>query len=419
MKKLAFVFPGQGAQVVGMGKDLCEQYAIARETFAEANKALGLDLQKICFEGLIEELTRTEYTQPAILTHSIAAYRVLTEELGLTPAFLAGHSLGEYSALVAAGALQFADAVRLVHKRGQYMQTAVPVGAGAMMAVMKVNRETVDTVCAEVSREGHVVCAANYNAPEQIVISGHTAAVMEAGDKLASLEATTKLLNVSAPFHCPLMQPVAEAMRKELQQITFAPLKWPVIANVSARPYCDSTEIADRLAEQVVHPVRWQETMEYLNGVGTQKVIEMGPGNVLKNLFKRSFPGITVVNLENATQLAGLCEGLGLHRDLKRVISRALAHAVSTRNRNFDQQEYQKGVVEPYQQIQLLQSRLESENVEPMVEQAQEALEHLKTIFATKQVPVEEQVERFMELFEETLTQKDFANFELPSVSLV
>jgi [acyl-carrier-protein] S-malonyltransferase len=299
------------------------------------------------------------------------------------------------------------------------MQAAVPVGAGAMMAVMKVNRETVDAICAEVSREDHVVSVANYNAPEQIVISGHTAAVLEAGDKLTNLEATTKLLNVSAPFHSPLMQPAAEQMRRELEQVTFLPLKWPVIANVSARPYNDPSEIAEMLAEQVAHPVRWQETMEYLNGVGIQKVVEMGPGNVLKNLLKRSFSGILVANLDHAAQLDDLRVGLGLHRDLKRVISRTLAHAVSTRNRNFDQQAYQKGVVEPYQQIQLLQNRLEGENVEPTVEQALEALEHLKTIFTTKQVPMEEQSERFAELFEETQTQKDFAKFDLPALSLV
>lgn len=411
MKRLAFVFPGQGAQVVGMGKELCERYAIASDTFAEANAALGFDLQKLCFAGPLEELTKTEFTQPAILTHSVAAFRVLTQELELTPAFLAGHSLGEYSALVAAGALQFADAVRLVHKRGQYMQAAVPVGSGAMMAVMKVSHEAVDTVCAEVSREGHVVSVANYNAAEQIVISGHSAAVAEAGERLAALEASTKMLNVSAPFHSPLMQPAAEQMRAELQRVVFAPLRWPVIANVNARPHGDGSEIAEMLALQIAHPVRWQETMEYLNGVGIQKVVEMGPGTVLKNLFKRSFSGIQVANLENAAQIDDLPAALGLQRDLKRLISRALAHAVSTRNRNFDQTAYQKGVIEPYQQIQLLQSRIEAEQFEPTVEEARTVLEDLRTIFATKQVPEEEQRERFAELLEETQTRKDFSDF--------
>lgn len=419
MRKLAFVFPGQGAQVVGMGKDLCEQYPVARETFSEANAALGFDLQTICFEGPMEELTKTEYTQPAILTHSIAAFRVLREEMNLTPSCLAGHSLGEYSALVAAGALNLADAVRLVHKRGQYMQAAVPMGVGAMMAVMKLSREAVDAVCKEVSRDGHVVSPANYNGSEQIVISGHAAAVAEAGEKLAAMDATTKMLNVSAPFHSSLMHPAAEKMRKELEQVTFASLQWPVIANVTAKPYRDVSQIVETLAQQVVHPVRWQETMEYLNSVGVDKVIEMGPGNVLKNLFKRSFPGIRVVNLDNPAQWSNLREGLGLHRDLKRVVSRSLAHAVSTRNRNFDQAAYQKGVIEPYQQIQLLQNQIENEQIEPTVEQVLNVLEHLRTIFATKQVPLEEQKERFTELFEETQTHKDFANFEVDTVSLI
>lgn len=419
MKHLAFIFPGQGAQAVGMGKDLCDNFAIANTTFAEANEALGLDLQKLCFEGPTEELTKTEFAQPALLTHSIAAFRVLTAELGITPKFSAGHSLGEYSALVAAGALDFATAVKLVNKRGQYMQEAVPIGVGAMMAVMKLDLEKIDLVCAEVmASTGEVVNLANYNTPEQVVISGHKSAVEEAGKRLQELGATVKMLNVSAPFHCSLMKPAADRMLTELKQVTFKPLKWPVIANVTAQPYTNTSPFAEMLATQIASPVLWHSSVGFMVNAGITRAIEMGPGNVLKNMLKRSYPNISVLNLSEAAQLGELQTSLGLKRDLLMLVARSMGHAVSTRNRNFDNEAYQKGVIEPYQKIQQLQNRLEAAKTEPTLDEAREVLELLKTIFATKQVPEAEQLERFTELFEETGTVKDFADFELPSLCL-
>lgn len=419
MRQLAFIFPGQGAQVVGMGKDLAENFAVARNTFAEANDALGFDLQKLCFEGPLEELTKTEFTQPALLTHSIAAFRVFEEEFGITPQYLAGHSLGEYSALVAAGALNFADAVKLVHKRGQFMQEAVPVGVGAMAAIMKLDSESIERVCREISTSGDIVCNANYNAPEQIVISGHKSAVEKAGKRLEEMGASVKMLNVSAPFHSPLMHPAAERMFTELKQVSYKALKWPVVANVTAKPYNSSEEIAEMLAKQIDSPVRWFESVAFMYKAGINRAIEIGPGNVLKNLMKRSFPGVSVFQLGQTAHIEEIRNGLNLKGDFGKIIARCLGHAVSTRNRNTDNDAYQKGVVEPYYKIQQLQARLEADGREATVDHAREALELLKIIFTTKQVPVAEQVDRLTQLFEETGTVKDFTNFEIAPVSLV
>ncbi len=411
---MIFLFPGQGAQYVGMGKELAEEFAIARQTFEEANEALGFDLQKLCFEGDIEELTKTANTQPAILTHSVAAFRVWMEELGLSPKYLAGHSLGEYSALVSSGALKFADAVKLVHKRGQFMQEAVPVGIGSMMAVLKLDQIIVDKVCKEISTPEEIVVAANYNSEGQIVISGHARAVERAGEKLKEKGATVKALKVSAPFHSPLMQPAAEKMREELQKIEFGQMKWPVISNVNALPYQSTENLIDNLVEQIVKPVRWYESMAYLNNHRMTKAVEMGPGVVLKNLLKRSSLEMEVYSLDKPKHLNTLVEQFVVKRDLTKVISKSLAVAVCTKNHNADNDAYQKGVVEPYKKTELLLNKLEGEGKEATIEQAKEALEMLRSVFTTKMTPVEEQIERFTQIFDVSGTQKDFVDFEMP-----
>ncbi len=414
MKGIAFLFPGQGAQYVGMGKDLCEEYPIARETFEEANNALGYDLMKLCFEGDLAELTRTENTQPAILTHSVAAFRVLIQEVDIVPEYVAGHSLGEYSALVCTGAIDFSDAVRLVHQRGKFMQEAVPVGKGAMMAVMKVEPYVVDQVCEEISTQDGIVVAANYNSPQQVVISGDEAAVKQAGEKLESMGALIKLLQVSAPFHSPLMRPATERMKGLLKEIDFGTIKWPVISNVSALPYRFGDRLVINLTEQIVKPVRWQETMEYLAKKGINKVVELGPGTVLKNLLKRSFPELEVLNLDTRDQVNSVKEGLDIKPDLNRVVSKSMAVAVATRNQNWDNDEYQKGVVLPYKEIQELRNQLDEETREATDDEVRKTLELLKTIMTTKKVPIQEQLERLNEILDMTGTQKLF-NDLLPS----
>ncbi|MCK4261228.1 MAG: ACP S-malonyltransferase [Halanaerobiales bacterium] len=411
MKGLAFIFPGQGAQYVGMGKDLCQEFAIAKQTFEEANDALGYDLMKLCFEGDMEELTKTENTQPAILTNSIASFRVYMQEIGITPEYVAGHSLGEFSALVSSGALEFRDAVKIVNKRGQFMQEAVPIGVGGMMAVMKLDRKDVDEVCKEVSKPNDVVVPANYNSDKQIVISGHINAVKRAGEKLAELGGMVKLLQVSAPFHSPLMLPTRERLSEELQKYTFGTIKFPVISNVNALPYEGSEKIIENLANQIDSPVRWHESMEYIHKQGIVRAIEMGPKKVLKSLMKRSFKSIEVLQLENKAHLDAVREVLK-KKDFAKVVSKCLAIVVCTRNRNWDDDEYQKGVVEPYRKIQQLQAQIEEKGIETTEEDARKALEMLKMVFETKKVPIEEQTERFTEVFDESGTWSVFPDFQ-------
>ncbi|GAE86716.1 ACP S-malonyltransferase [Acetivibrio straminisolvens] len=233
MKKIALLFPGQGSQYVGMGKKLYENYSAAREVFDEANEVLGFDLKELCFNGDINELTKTENTQPVILTASVAAFRVYMEKYGVKPAFLAGHSLGEFAALTCAGAISFKDAVRIVRNRGRYMQEAVPQGIGAMAAVSGVDKPVIEETCIKVSDENHLVVVSNHNSKDQIVISGHTSAVNTASEILKKHGARIVPLKVSAPFHSPLMQPAADRLREELKLYSYNEPKWQVISNTT------------------------------------------------------------------------------------------------------------------------------------------------------------------------------------------
>jgi [acyl-carrier-protein] S-malonyltransferase len=283
---IAFIFPGQGSQAVGMGKDLAEQYAVVRQTFEEADDALGYKLSQVCFEGPEEKLRQTEVTQPAILTTSIAALRVVENQIP-KPSFLAGHSLGEYSAHVAAGTMSFADAVRTVRQRGKYMQEAVPLGMGAMAAILGMEYEKVAMVCHDAA-EGEVCEAANINSPEQVVISGNTAAVERAA-KLADERGAkrAKLLPVSAPFHCSLMKPAQERLEVDLGMLALQEPKFPVVCNVDAELVTDPTRVRETLARQVTGSVRWDQCMRLLVAQGVETFIEIGPGKVLGGLMRQ------------------------------------------------------------------------------------------------------------------------------------
>jgi [acyl-carrier-protein] S-malonyltransferase len=299
---VAFLFPGQGSQTLGMGKDLAEKYSIARQTFEEADDALGFRLSHICFAGPEDQLRLTEITQPAILTASVAALRVLAEK-GIKPAFVAGHSLGEYSAHVAAGTLTFADAVRTVRKRGRYMQEAVPVGVGAMSAILGMDLDRVIDVCRDAA--GDEVCEpANINSAEQIVISGHTAAV-ERATKLADERGAkrAKILPVSAPFHCSLMKPAQDRLASDLNQLTFQNPMVPVACNVDAAFVKDADHSRDALVRQVTGSVKWEQSMRLLIAHGVHTFVEVGPGKVLCGLLRQIDRSRTSLNVGDAPSL--------------------------------------------------------------------------------------------------------------------
>jgi len=286
-KKLAYIFPGQGSQSVGMGKDLFDNFAAAREVFEEADDALGFSLSSMCFSGTEEELALTANTQPAILTTSVAAFRAFESEGAPKPAFVAGHSLGEYSALVAAGGMSFADAVRTVRLRGTFMQEAVPVGVGAMAAILGLPLETVEVACAEAA-EGGVCSPANINSPSQIVIAGNADAIDRAIELLKERGAKRAIkLNVSAPFHCALMLPAQERLAKVLESLEFADLRYPLIENVSAESNSHGVRARQALIAQVSSPVRWAQSVESLLAEGVGTFVELGAGKVLSGLVRQ------------------------------------------------------------------------------------------------------------------------------------
>jgi [acyl-carrier-protein] S-malonyltransferase len=299
---IAFVFPGQGAQKVGMGRALAAAFPICRDTFAEADEALGEPLSTLCFEGPDDRLMLTENTQPAILAMSTAVAR-LAASRGLQAQCAAGHSLGEYSAHVAAGTLSFADALRTVRRRGRYMQEAVPVGEGAMAAILGLDADAVAAACAEAA-DGQIVTPANLNAPGQVVIAGHAQAVTRAGERAKARGAKRVIaLAVSAPFHCPLMKPAEDRLAPELRALTTNDPAFPIVANVDAQPKRTAADAIDALVRQVSSPVRWEDVVKRLIADGARTFIELGPGSVLAGLIKKIDRSVTVASVEDEAGL--------------------------------------------------------------------------------------------------------------------
>jgi len=306
MSKRAFIFPGQGSQYAGMGKDLTDNFKVAKDSFNEADDALGFKLSALCFNGPEDELKLTMNTQPAILATSIAALRVIQSEIDITADYLAGHSLGEFSALVASGTLSFADALRTVRSRGKFMQEAVPVGVGAMAAILSVEEDVLADICREAA-QGEVVAPANFNSPGQIVIAGHATAVNRAIE-IAKSRGFRKamLLPVSAPFHSALMVPAGERLAEVLQQLHLADMKTPVITNVEAAQNMDSSRVRELLVAQVSAPVKWDSSIREMIRLGVNSFLEIGPGKVLSGLVKRIDKEVVTANIEDSAGVKAL-----------------------------------------------------------------------------------------------------------------
>lgn len=302
----AFIFPGQGSQYPGMGKELTENFPAAREVFQEADDTLGWKLSRLCVEGPEEDLRLTANTQPAILAVSVAVLRVLQAETGLQAAFMAGHSLGEYSALVASGALEFGDAIRIVHLRGKFMQEAVPVGTGAMAAILGVEAEIVREICDEAA-QGEIVVPANFNSPGQIVIAGHANAVQRAIETAKARGFRKAMpLPVSVPSHCSLMEPAGERLSHTLGDVRILPLQVPVVSNVEAKPNSDCERVKKLLVEQLSSPVLWDASVLEMVSLGVTRFVEIGPGKVLSGLVKRIDKNVETGNVEDVAGLKAI-----------------------------------------------------------------------------------------------------------------
>ncbi len=310
MARTAYIFPGQGSQAVGMGKDLFDNFASAREIFEAADEALGFSLSGMCFAGDEAELQLTANTQPAILTASVAAYRAAREAGMPAPDVVAGHSLGEYSALVAAGVLEFADAVRTVRKRGTYMQEAVPVGVGAMAAILGLDAEAIEAGCAEAS-QGEICSPANINSPSQVVIAGNVNAVDRACEILKEKGAKRAIkLNVSAPFHCALMMPAQERLAADLGNLAYGDFEFSLVHNVDAAANNDASLVCGKLTQQVSSPVLWLQSVETMRAAGIEKIIEVGPGKVLTGLVRQIDREAICSNIEDSDSLRNTLENL-------------------------------------------------------------------------------------------------------------
>lgn len=411
MIKIALLFPGQGSQYNMMGKSLCESSAEAREIFRKTNEILGYDLLSIINEGNLDKLTRTEFAQPAIFAYSYAIFQSIWKEKPFFPSFMAGHSLGEITALTCAGVFTYEDALRLVMERATLMQQATTEGQGGMAAINGLHPLLVEEECARLSNADDKIVVANYNSNYQVVVSGSKSLVTQASENLARIGAVSVPLQVSAPFHTPYLEISNQIFQRVLNVTEMSAIDWPVLSNVDAKPYFSAEEIRERLSMQMVSAVRWKESIEYLLRQGVNTFIEMGPKSALTNLIKRDYSHVRTLSYEEHQQeiMAIIDEQIADKRPT--LMSRSLAIAVCTRNQNWDEAEYQRGVIEPYRRVQALSNQLEEEGRVESVEDMKQAIEMLRSVFVTKKVPMEEQRERFTQIFDETKKRHLYDDF--------
>lgn len=416
MIKRAFVFPGQGAQYVGMGKKICEKYSIAKETFQEASEALNIDILKLCTESDLGELTLSKNAQPAILTTSVAMYRVFCQEEEIKANILAGHSLGEISALTCAGAIELADAVKIVRKRGEFMQEAVEGIDTKMVAISYREPKKIEELCKKFSTDSEKVAISNYNSRSQLVLSGKSKVVDQVLKELENEQVMSRELKVSAPFHTSYMKPAADKLKEELLKYQFHDLNTPVLSNVTANLYCGKESIVDNLYHQVYMPVRWSDCMFYLKKSMVTYGVEMGPGQVLKQLMKANYSDIKFYTYDGEKEIEKI--RMVTKQGYIPFLSRCLGIACATKNNNWNNNEYEEGVVKPYKEIARMQEQVEKEEREATKEEMEMAIDMLKKMFQTKGTDEKERVQRFKELFYDTGTEKLFSSFDYNNIMM-
>lgn len=415
MKQIAVMFSGQGSQYLGMGKKLFERDGATRALFDGASRLLGLDMAQLCFSGPAEELNRTENTQPALLLCSVADYRHFRARTGVTPAFMAGHSLGELSALVAAEAMSLDDGLLLARARGLAMSRCATEVKTGMHAVTRLERATVEQVCAATPGFGTDFVLANVNAPGQFVLSGSVAAMEAVGAALKQAGGVIIPLKVSGPFHSPYMAAAAEEFGAALARVDWRNARVPVLSNMDGRAHGEGQQIARALMAQMTGPVLWSDTMQELQRLGIDAYLEAGPGAVLKKLALNNLPGACALGLDVDDDAAAIeqlfAAELRAVQQRPSVVGRCMAVAVCTQNKNWNDDDYQQGVIDPYRQLQALQEGLEQAGAQPNAQQMRQALDCLGRIFATKGTPEDERAWRLSQIIESTGTEEVLADY--------
>jgi [acyl-carrier-protein] S-malonyltransferase len=393
VKKMLFVFPGVGSQYVGMSKSLFDNFKIFRETIEEAGDVLKLDFPGMCFApGRKEELDKLENAQATLVAFGIASYKVFMQEIGIKPRFCMGHSLGEYSALCSAGVISFPDTLKLVRERAAVVSEAAAYTEGTMMWVINLDTNVLEEVCRAAFAEGLGVYISAYDSPTQASISGHKEALMNVARELEKKGAIVYPLKLSGPFHCPLMKEAAEKMKGILKQYKFNQPSCTVIANHNALPYENSESVADNLSVQLVSPIRWRASIEFLLGKDVNTAVEMGPKNVLKFLMQKNTNSVSMYTTDNDRDLELLRqEFLIPETEYLRLIGKCLGAAVSTKNRNDDEREYEEKVIKPYRKIESIYKQFSADGRSPDIKQVQDALQTLHAVLEAKKVPLEEQ----------------------------